>query len=130
MKIFKILLSREHIPAAQRMFAALHSELTVVDPEPVWQKQTRRLIQIDIPDFPALVLEKVAACKGEAVEEILHSWIEQYYQESRGEEPGFPILLPHSRVEAKLHLIMEWADLGYTGKEAAINDLTHRLVSD
>ncbi len=130
MKVFKILLSNEHIPAAQRMFAALHSELTVVDPKPVWQRQTRRLIQIDIPDFHALVLEKVAERKGEAVEEILHSWIEQYYEESRGEDAGFPILLPHSSVEAKLRLIMEWAELGYTGKEAAMSGLIHRLISD
>jgi hypothetical protein len=130
MKVFKILLSSEYIPAAELMFAALRSEFTVVDREPVWKKQTKRLVQIDIPDFPALVLEKVAERKGKEVEEVLHSWIEQYYKGSLGEETGFPALLSRSGVEAKLHLIREWMDLGYTGKEAAVNDLVRRLVSD
>ncbi len=130
MKVFKFLLSSEYIPVAELMLAALRSELTVVDPEPVWQKQPKRLVQIDIPNFPALVLEKVARRKGEEVEEVLHSWIEQYYEECMGEETGFPGLLPHSCVEAKLRLITEWADLGYTGTEAAVNDLVRRLVSD
>jgi hypothetical protein len=130
MKIYKLLLSNERIPAAQRMFAMLRSELTVVDPAPVWQKQTRRLIQIDIPDFPALLLERVAERKSEAVEVVLHSWIEQYDEESRGEKKGVPVLLPHSSVEAKIRLITEWMDLGYTGSEASIQDLARRLLSD
>jgi hypothetical protein len=130
MKTFKILLSNEYFPAARRMFSMLRSEMTVVDPAPVWRKQTRRLIQIDIPDFPALLLENVARRKTEAVEVVLHSWIEQFHEESGGERTGVPVLLPHSSVESKIRLIMQWADLGYTGSEASIQDLVRRLLSD
>jgi hypothetical protein len=121
MKSFKILLPHELLPAAQRMFSLLSCESTVVDTDPIWRKQSRRLLQIDLTEFHARLFERVSERAGAAVEVLLRTWIERYDKETEGKEKTPP-------VSGMLRLIAEWAALGYTGKEEAIQELVNRLT--
>jgi hypothetical protein len=130
MKSYRLLLPNTILPAAERMFVTLRSELSVVDPSPIWRKQSRRLVQIDLPDFHSRVLEEVARRKGLAVEVLLQSWIEAYQAEIEGRASGSPRLLPSTPVQTKLKAIADWADLGYTGREDVPQELVFRLLKD
>lgn len=130
MKAFRILLPNSMLDAARKMCASLASELTVVDPAPVWSKQSRRLVQIDLPDFHSRVLEEVARRKNAAVEVLLRSWIESYRKELEGPRGGSSGVLPSTSVHAKLRVIAEWAELGYKGSEDAVTKLALRLTAE
>jgi hypothetical protein len=127
MKSYRILLPSELIPAAQRMFSRIDAESTMVDPEPIWRKQSRRLVQIDLTEFLSRLFERISERAGIATEELLRAWIEGYEKEMEGNENHPTEPPPSSRVSGKLRLIAEWAALGYTGKEEAIQELIGRL---
>jgi hypothetical protein len=126
MKSYKLLLSLDLIPAAERMFSSLGSEFTVVDPAPIWREQNRRQVQVDLTDFQALVFARLAQREEVVVEILLKSWIERYSKENGGKEQPDPART-HG-ISGRLRLIAEWSRLGYTGREEAVRELIARLA--
>jgi hypothetical protein len=126
MKSYRLLLSLDLIPAAERMFSSLGSEFTVVDAAPIWREQNRRQVQVDLTDFQAVVFESLARREEVVVEILLKNWIERYSKENRGKEK--PEQARAHGISSRLSLIAEWSRLGYTGKEEAVRELIARLA--
>jgi hypothetical protein len=119
----RLLLEEDKRSAAQALCSALACELSVVDGEPVWQKQNRRVFQVDMPDFHYRILEEVGALSGSSPEALLRSWIEEYARESA--EGGAAKV---AKIEERCRLIVEWQSLGFTGKESDLKHFALRLA--
>ena len=63
--------------AARCMCVDLGCDVTIVDSEPIWPQQDKRMVQIDVLTLRYLTLRQFAAFKGSSVESLIHSWIEE-----------------------------------------------------
>ncbi len=106
--------------AARELCAALGGEVTAVDSEPVWQRQNRRLFQIDVPDFPYRVLEELGGIRGSSPETLLREWIEEHAREKADGRAG--------KALERCRLLVEWRGLGFTGKEPDLRDFALKLA--
>ncbi len=106
--------------AARELCAALQCELTVVDSTPVWQKQKRRLFQVDMPDFQYRMLEELGGITGASPEALLHQWIEEHAREKAGAGGG--------KALERCRLLVEWLRLGFTGKEPDLKHFALKLA--
>jgi hypothetical protein len=103
------------------MCVDLGCDVTIVDSEPVWPQQHKRMVQIDMPTLPYLTLQQFAAFKESSVESLLHSWIEEHARPTVSDEG--------KRIHERCRLLKEWQSLGFAGKKAALRYFAHRLAS-
>jgi hypothetical protein len=120
MKSCRLLLPVDMQAAAEHLCSALQCELTVVDGEPVWREENRRLFQIDLPDFHYRLLEELGRIEGMSPETLLHEWIEEYMHEKENGKA--------EKVMERCRLMVEWLTMGFTGEEPGINHLAARLA--
>jgi hypothetical protein len=120
MKSCRLLLEDDMRPIAEELCSALRCELTVVDSEPVWQEQNRRVFQVDMPDFHYRMLEELGRITGSSPEGLLHEWIEEREREKASGKGG--------RSMERCRLMVEWLGLGFTGKEPDLRHFAQRLA--
>ncbi len=106
--------------AARELCVALGCELTAADSEPVWQRQSRRLFQVDMPDFHYRVLEELGGIRGSSPETLLRQWIEEHAKERADGNAG--------KALARCRLLAEWLGLGFTGKEPDLRHFALKLA--
>ena len=124
MKSYTLLLMKDLLPTVERMCGILQCPYAVVDAEPIWQKQNRRVCRIDVPAFHARILDETAALKSVSTEVLLHTWIEQLAEEIEKD----PVGGAKTGISAKCAAIADWEALGYKGNEPAAGDLVKRLA--
>ena len=121
MKSCRFLLDDRLRGAARCMCVDLDCDVAVVDSEPIWPKQNKRMVQIDIPTMPYLTLQQFAALKGSSVESLLHSWIEEHARPTVSEEG--------KKIHERCRLLKEWQGLGFSGKSLDLRYFAQRLSS-
>ena len=126
MRSYRLLLPKELLPVVERMCELLQCPFAVVDAEPIWQKQNRRVFRIDLPEFHSRVLDEAAARKGASTEVLLHTWVEQLAEEISAD----PVAAARRGISAKCVAITDWETLGYSPTDNAVADLVKRLARD
>ena len=96
--------------------------ITIVDAEPVWRKQGRRVIQIDVPDFAYRILEETSGLTGSSPESLLHGWIQEHARDQAAGSDG--------KAYRRCRLLASWLSLGFTGRESDVRHFAQRLLRE
>jgi hypothetical protein len=121
MRSVKLLLENDLRRAAEGVCSALRCELTVVDAEPLWHQQSKRVVQVDMTDFHYRMLEELGVITGSSPEALLLSWIQVFAGEPSGIEA--------EKVRQRCRLIVEWQSEGFTGGESDLRHFAERLAT-
>jgi len=120
MKSCRFLLDDRLQGAARCLSVALGCSVTVVDSEPTWLRQRKRMVQVDMPVLLHGTLGEFASLRGASVEALLRSWIEEHAQSTETDEG--------KKIGKRCSLLKEWQALGFAEKKPHLKYFAQRLA--